>query len=200
MPRNLRFFNLLMVFVLAGLSMLTSCGHIIPTGYRTYSLPDNGVSRFSFDYPARFNIRQEQLRDNPGFERVDLDGPYSRQARDRTTIWVVAQHWYVAATVADRLQAALTAAKGLPGYLLMDRSAVTAGGIPAEQIVYFYYSSRTDYETKVLGFKPSPTVTRQVFFTYNNLFWTVGMRSCQDTADSGAMDFEHVLQTLQMLP
>jgi len=181
-------------------SSILDCNRPVPTGYETYTLNDKGISHFSFDYPARFIVRQVQFLDNPSFERVDLDGPYSKQTRDRTTIWVVAQQYPAATTVADLLQSSLTTASGLPGYQLLDRSLTTAGGITAEQIVYFYYSQRSDYETRVLGFKPAPTVTREVFFSYNNLFWTMGMSSDQSTADSDALDFERVLQTLQMLP
>ena len=200
MPKTLRISNLLLVFILGSMLIFASCNQPTPTGYRTYSLPDKGIAHLSFEYPAAFNVRLVQLFDDTGFERMDIDGQYSRQNHDRTTMWVVAQRYSYAITVDDLIQNSISTDSGLPGYKQINRSTTNVNGLTAEQYVYFFYSTRSDYETKVLGLTPSPVVTREVFFTYNGLQWTVGMSADERTVDADTTGFEHLLQTLTMLP
>jgi len=192
--------NLLGILLLAGIVMSGSCRQALPTGYRTYSLPDKGISHLSFEYPASFNVRQVELYDDTGYERMDIDGPFSRTTRDRITIWVVAQRYSTPITIADLVQNSVGVAQGLSGYVQKDRSTISFNGITAEQYAYFYYSTRTDYETKILGFTPAPTVTREVFFSYANLDWTIGMTADENSASSDTPGFEHLLNSLVMLP
>jgi hypothetical protein len=200
MQKTLRISNLLLVFILGSMSIFASCNQPIHTGYRTYSLPDKGIAHLSFEYPAAFNIRLVQLFDDTGFERMDIDGPYSRQYHDRTTLWVEAQRYTSAITVDDLIQKSIGTDSGLPGYKQISRSTSSVNGLTAEQYVYSFYSTRSDYEIKVLGLTPSPMVTREVFFTYNGLQWTVGMSSDERTADADTTGFEHLLQSLTLLP
>ena len=200
MSKNIRLLNLLLVFAMAGLSILTSCKQAIPTGYKIYSLPDKGIAHLSFEYPAAFYVSQVQLYDDTGYERIDIYGPYSRQNRDRTTMWVVAQKYPAAFTIGDLIESSISVASGLPGYKQIDRSTINVNGITAEQYIYFYYTTRSDYEIKVLGFTPAPTVTREIFFTYNGLQWTVAMSADQSTVEADTPGFERLPQTLTMLP
>jgi hypothetical protein len=141
-----------------------------------------------------------QLYNETGYERMDIDGPFSSQTRDRTTMWVVAQRYSTPITIADLILNSVSVASGLPGYAQRDRSTTSVNGINAEQYIYFYDSKRTDYETKILGFKAAPTVTREVFFSYGGLQWTVGMTADEGTLDRDTPGFEHLLKTLVMLP
>jgi len=200
MHKNLRLFNLFLVLILGGMSIFASCNQPAPTGYKTYSLPDKGIAHLSFEYPAAFYVRLVQLLDDTGFERMDIDGPYSQQNRDRTTMWVVAQRYPISIAIDNIIQNSISAASGLSGYRQIDRSTTNVNGLTAEQHIYFFYSTRSDYDIKVLGLKPSPMVTREVFFTYNGLQWTVGMSADERIVDAETAGFEHLLQTLTMLP
>ncbi|MGA3094253.1 MAG: hypothetical protein ABSD79_02565 [Dehalococcoidales bacterium] len=200
MPKTLRISNLLLVFILGSMSIFASCNHPTPTGYRTYSLPDKGIAHLSFEYPAAFNVSLVQLFDDTGFERMDSDGPYSRQYHDRTTMWVVAQRYPSTITVDNLIQNSISTDSGLPGYKQIDRSTTNVNGLTAEQYVYFFYATRSDYENRVIGLKPSPMIIREVFFTYSGLQWTVGMSADERTVDADTTGFEHLLQTLTMLP
>ena len=200
MPKTLLISNLLLVFILGCMSLFASCNQPTPTGYRTYSLPDKGIAHLSFEYPADFNVRLVQLFDDTGFERMDIDGPYSRQYHDRATMWVEAQRYTSAITVDDFIQKSIGTDSGLPGYKQLNRSTTSVNGLTAEQYVYSFYSTRSDYEIKVLRLTPSPMVTREVFFTYNGLQWMVGMSADERTVDADTPGFEHLLQTLTMLP
>lgn len=197
---TLRLFNLFLALIIGGTSLSASCNQPVPTGYKTYSLPDKGIAHLSFEYPAAFYVRLVQLLDETGFERMDLDGPYSRQNRSRTTMWVEAHRYSTFITASDLIHNSISTASGLSGYRQIDRSSISVTGISAEQHTYFSYSKRSDYETKVLGLAPSPMVTREVFFTYGGLQWTVGMSAHERTVDADTPGFEQLLQTLTMLP
>jgi hypothetical protein len=200
MQRMLRFLNLLFLPFLGGMLVFAACGQPIPTGYDTYTLPDKGIAHLSFEYPAAFYVKQVQLFDDTGFERMDIEGPYSRKYRDRTTMWVVAQRSPSNTTVSELVQNSANTASGLPGYRLIERSPININGIAAEQHIYFYFTTRSDYEKKVLGFAPASMVTREVFFALNDLQWTVGMSADENTVKTDTIGFEHLLQTLTMLP
>lgn len=200
MSKNSRLFSLLAVLSLASLSILTSCGGPVPTGYRTYSLPDKGIAHLSFEYPAAFNVTEVQLLDSDGYERMDIDGPFSRLTRSRTTMWVVAQKYAESVSIGDLIASAESVAKGFDGYRLIDRSVKSINGITAEQYTYFYYSARSDYETRIVGLEPVPTVTRQLYFTYGGLQWTVAMSADESTVEADNISFERLLETLTMLP
>ena len=161
---------------------------------------DKGIAHLCFEYPSSFNIRLVQLYDNTGYERIDIDGPYSRQHRDRTTMWVEAQRFTLPITIGFLIENAVSVASGHEGYRLLDRSPFYFSGITAEQFTYFYYATRSDYERKILGFSPAPTVTRQIYFSYNGLQWTIAMSAYQSTVDMDTPGFEHLLSTLTMLP
>jgi hypothetical protein len=200
MPKILHFFSPLPALTLSVLAILASCGQPVATGYRTYSLPDKGIAHLSFEYPASYNVSQVELYDDTGYERMDIDGPYSRENRDRTTMWVVAQRYSTPITVADLVENAVAVASGLPGYREIDMSNTSVNSMAAQQYTYFYYATRSSYEINILGFKPAPTVTREIFFTHNGLQWTVAMSADQSTVDADTPGFEHLLQTLTMLP
>jgi hypothetical protein len=200
MKRTFRVICLTLALTLAGLFFLPACNLPVPSGYRTYSLPDKGIAHLSLEYPAAFNVRQVQLYDETGYERIDIDGPYSRQNRDRTTMWVVAQRFTTPVTIGNLIQSSMGVAGGLSGYRLIDRSTISVDGITAEQYIYFYYSQRSAYEINILGFKPAPMVTREIFFTFSGLQWTVAMSADESTVDADTVGFEQLLQTLTMLP
>ena len=187
-------------FILACALFVAGCSQPTATGYRIYSLPDQGIAHLSFEYPASFNVSQVQLFDDTGYERMDIVGPYSRQNYNRTTMWVVAQRFPESVTVGALVETALGVAEGLAGYRLIDRSTTGFNGITAEQIIYFYYAQRTDYEKNVLGLSPVPTVTRQLHFSAEGLQWTVAMSADENTVDADTPGFEYLLQTLTMLP
>jgi hypothetical protein len=42
-------------------------------------------------------------------------------------------------------------------------------------------------------------ITRELFFTYGGLQWTVAMSADESTVDADTPGFEHLLQTLTML-
>jgi hypothetical protein len=185
---------------LLAVAVLTACSGPVPTGYRTYSLPDKGIAHLSFEYPASFNVRQVQLYDDSDYERMDIDGPYSRQTRDRTTMWVVAQRYTSPITVGDLVDSAQAVASGLAGYRLLERGPFYFNGITAEQFSYFYYAARSEYERKILGFTPAPTVARQIYFSLDGLQWTIAMTADEATVDADTPGFEHLLQTFTLLP
>ncbi len=180
--------------------MLSSCGAPIATGYRTYSLTDQGIAHLSFEYPADFNVRLVQLYDDTGYERIDIDGPFSRKLRSRATIWVVVQRKAAGTTLADRVQNAIDIASPLPGYRLIEKSSASVNGIAAEQFIYFYINPRSDYESRIIGLEPLPLITREVFFISGGLYWTLAMSTHESSVEADTPGFEHLIQTLAILP
>jgi len=80
---------------------------------------------------------------------------------------------------------------------ILERSTISMAGISAELLVYFH-------EPELMPEAPSSSldvikVTRVVYFDYNDLLWEIEIESDEDRADVAEADFEHLLETFQIL-
>ena len=175
-------------------------------GYRAFTF--NEVAHFSFEYPAHYKktsagaevedkIIHIGLRDevpsegsNAGFIGIKVEGagityPDATVALEHTLSIFVDSEPYDE----DAEQA--------PGRLL-ERSTLTVAGIPAELIVYSYgydYVRDSPSDPWVLLLR----IAREVYFDYNGLIWNIVIESDEDRAEVAKADFEHLLETFQIL-
>jgi hypothetical protein len=177
----------------------TACGKTVPTGYFIYTL-QQGVRHFSIEYPAHFNVTTVQLLEAEKYTMVDIYGPFMKKERVRTRIWVtVSQKESQPQDAITALDATLSIARTLPGYNMMERNTLNVNGIKAEQVEYFYYASRSDYEVNILKLEVAPTVAREVCFLYGGAIWTMSMTSYEATVEADKLYFEHLLETFKVL-
>ncbi len=198
LPRKLE--RLIPALLLCLLLALAGCrGNSQPTGYRVYTLTE-GVGHVTFEYPARFTLASEQVLKDVGYTMVDLESPMSKKDRTRTRLWTTATQSPVGLGPAHSyLEACVATASTLPGYRFIETTALTIDGNPAEEVAYFYYAPRTDFESQMLNLEPVPTITRQVFFTHGDCAWVIGMTSNENTAQADLVDFEHLVATYRVL-
>ena len=175
----------------------TACGGPAFTGYQTYTL-EEGVGHMSIEYPSHFRVTLVQLLKEENYTMVDIYGPMNRKVRARTRLWVTVTRTQVLDAGAA-LAESLLVARSLSGYRFIEQKIITVDGFEAEQVVYFYYAARSDYETRLLKLTPAPTVARYVFFVNNGVSWTVAMTSYETTAEADGVYFQHLLETLQVL-
>ncbi len=174
-----------------------ACGTPTFTGYRTYTL-EEGVGHMSIEYPSHFNVTLVQLLKEENYTMVDIYGPMNRKVRARTRIWVtvsLTQTQDAGAALAE----AMLVARTLSGYRFIEQGKLVIDGFEAEQVSYFYYATRTDYETRLLRLSPAPMVARYAFFVNNGVGWTVAMTSYETTAATDAAYYENLLNTLMVL-
>jgi hypothetical protein len=172
-------------------------------GYRTFTF--DKVAHFSFEYPAHYR-------------------KYSAHAtvEDRTiSIWFHDKvppkgstygyiHIFVEGASDSYPDAAAALEHTLSGFVepgpydeeepqrLLERSSLTIAGIPAELIVYSYGYDR------IWGESPGSVailirIAREVYFDHNGLIWNIVIESDEDRADVAEGDFEHLLETFQIL-
>jgi hypothetical protein len=189
--------TLYLVLTAALLLPAGACGAPTFTGYRTYTL-EEGVGHMSIEYPSHFNVTLVQLLKEENYTMVDIYGPMDRRVRARTRVWVTVSITQVQDAGAA-LAASMLVARSLSGYRFIEQEKLVIDGFEAEQVAYFYYAGRTDYETKLLKLSPTPTVARYAFFVNNGVGWTVAMTSYETTADTDAVYFAHLLETLMVL-
>jgi len=79
----------------------------------------------------------------------------------------------------------------------LECSTITVAGALDEMIVY-------SHESELIPEAPSSSlevmkVTRVVYFDYNDLIWKIEIDSDEDRAEEAEADFEHLLETFQIL-
>jgi hypothetical protein len=172
-------------------------------GYRTFT--SNKVVHFSFEYPAHYKKYSAHATvENRTIFIGFVDKVPSKGATDGyITIYVEG----VGITYPDAAAALEHTLSGFvePGpydeeepQRLLERSSLTIAGIPAELIVYSYGYDR------IWGESPGSVailirIAREVYFDHNGLIWNIVIESDEDRADVAEGDFEHLLETFQIL-
>ncbi|UCB43223.1 MAG: hypothetical protein JSV77_00835 [Dehalococcoidales bacterium] len=175
-------------------------------GYRTFTF--NKVAHFSFEYPAHYKktsagaevedkIIHIGFRDkvpskgiDAGFIMIRVEGagityPDATAALEHTLSIFVDQEPY------DEND------EQAPG-LLLERSNITVAGIPAELIVYSYgFDLIREESTGLVVYLMR--IAREVYFDYSGLIWKIEIESDEDRAEEAEADFEHLLETFQIL-
>jgi hypothetical protein len=81
---------------------------------------------------------------------------------------------------------------------LLERSTITLAGVPTQLVVYSYgYDHIWDESSgsAVILLR----IAREVYFNYGGLIWNIVIESDEDRADVAEADFEHLLETFQIL-
>jgi hypothetical protein len=175
-------------------------------GYRTFTF--NKVAHFSFEYPAHYKKTSAGAEVEDKIIHIGLrDEVPSKGSTDGFIVIKVegAGDTYPDATAAleDNLSGFVE-----PDYYdedaeeepkrLLERSTITVAGISAELIVYSYgYDHIWDESSgsAVILLR----IAREVYFDYDGLIWNLVIKSDEDRADVAEADFEHLLETFQIL-
>ena len=179
---------------------LPGCGAPERTGYRVYTL-EEGVARMYIEYPAFMDVTLVTLLKEENYTMVDIYSPMARKERFKTRIWVTASRRENAPQDAGvPASESLVVGRTIPGYRFIEQFSLDIAGFAAEEIAYFYYTARTDYERDFLKLAPAPTVSRYAFFINGQDVWTIGMTSFETTAETDRTYFDHLVETLKVLP
>ena len=188
---------LIAAVVMAG---LPGCATTERTGYRVYTL-EEGVAHMYIEYPAFMDITLVTLLKEENYTMVDIYGPTARKERFKTHIWVTATHKENAPQDPGvPASEGLVVGRTMPGYRFIEQFSLEIAGFPAEELAYFYYTARTDYERDFLKLAPAPTVARYAYFINGQDVWTIGMTSFETTAERDGLYFDHLIETLKVLP
>ena len=182
------------------LLVVPGCSNPERTGYRVYTL-EEGVAHMYIEYPAFMDITLVTLLKEENYTMVDIYSPMMRKERFKTRIWVTASRNENAPQDSGvPASESLVVGRTMPGYRFIEQFSLNISGFPAEEIAYFYYTSRTDYERDFLKLAPAPTVARYAYFINGQDVWTIGMTSFETTAETDRGYFEHLVETLKVLP
>jgi hypothetical protein len=195
----------IVAIVSALVAIISGCNSSME-GYRTFTF--NKVAHFSFEYPAHYkkcsaHATAERKTIYIGFR----DKMPSKGSTDGFIYIYVegAGDTYPDATAAleDTLSGFVE-----PDYhdedaeeepqRLLERSTITVAGIPAELVVYSYGYDLVWEESSgsaVILLR----IAREVYFDYDGLIWNIVIESDEDRADVAEADFEHLLETFQIL-
>ena len=83
-------------------------------------------------------------------------------------------------------------------FQLLERSQVTVSGINGEQIVYSYTEIRGVGQRKT-DEDPYPMQGRRIYFYSNGVIWELTLDLLLSEAETANADFEHLLETFQIL-
>lgn len=204
------------IATLLGVYAAAAASSCAASEYKTFVFA-KGIAHFEFEYPASY-------RESSGYAVVEKGtyGVYFIRTKPRVPSGAFYPHFEVlieSATL-DSPDARALMERELSQLdesdLLLERSTTRVAGIPAGLIAYVHqpYLTGSASPTPPVSVKPSSAwgvalaaapsgtetrVTRKVFFDHKGLIWTITIDTEEGEADQAKTDFDHILQTLQIL-
>jgi hypothetical protein len=175
-------------------------------GYRTFTF--NKVAHFSFEYPAHYEKYSAHATVENRTISIWFHDKVPPKGSTYGYIKIIVEG--VGITYPDAEAALEDNLSGFaePDYYdedaeeepkrLLERSTITVAGIQAELIVYSYgydYVRDSTSDSWVILIR----IAREVYFDYDGLIWNLVIKSDEDRADVAEADFEHLLETFQIL-
>jgi hypothetical protein len=159
-----------------------------------------GIVHFSFEYSRHFSLVKDI---SETYTHLMFDGPYYKYPRSRTRIDISVYRAGdgILANKETLIQERLRIVSAFPDYTLLARLGVGVAGVEGEQITYFYIDSMPTpgQAGHIPGDVPRPTISRNVYFEHQGLIWEIQMESNESNAEADKADFEHLLQTFEIL-
>jgi hypothetical protein len=180
-------------------SMFSSCQSTGINSYKTFVM-EEGMIHFSLEYPSSYIVDYLKPAEATGNHRdVDLFlvGPTSRSENNYTNIGIGAGPPDDYAQDAKSLsEKAERNAASWKYYELLYRGEIIVSGVHAYRLDF----QNIDIVPAIaVGDEPAIEVTRRVDFDANGFIWTIFIDSPSSTAEADKVDFEHILQTFQIL-
>ena len=129
---------------------------------------------------------------------VTFTSPLIKDANDRTTIDVIVEKPNELVPDAKTgIERSERNASSWADYKLLDKCELTVDGVQAYRIDY----EHRNIVPAIAGVSNEPfiAVYRKVRFDANGFVWMIQMRSDSSTAEADLADFEHILETFQIL-
>ena len=163
-------------------------------GYRVFTF--NEVAHFSFEYPAHYKITSAHGTVEDRTIYIGLRDKILPEGRTNGFIYLYVEgagdtYRDAGAALENEIWQFVRA-----GHLI-EHSAITVDKMPAELLVY----SR---EPDLIPEAPASSlevmkVTRSVYFDYDGFIWNLVIESDEDRVEEAEADFEHLLETFQIL-
>ena len=194
--------GLLLILLLASLMViLLGCN---TAEYRTFTF-ERGVN-FTFEYPSHYKINSiysfVEGKSAGGLIFFDkLSSKYSLYGFIDVTIRDPSEKFPNAKTAIEQIALGeFDIYTSGPGELIrniLERTTINMNGISGELIVY---SHRVGF-VETLPYESSKIVriNRTLFFDHSGLLWSIAIESDEDKAEQAKADFEHLLETFQIL-
>lgn len=196
-----RWAYILLIFIL--MSFLLSCSNSdVTPGYKEFTLHRNraAVAYFSFEYPEGFEklgnsyIDSEYVRIS--FYRSLLEeGYWDAWFNVRVYRYPMFDHSSAAAAIEDEIQTSTTL---FEDFKILKRTPVLVDNVEGELLVYSYIPIKQTDEYSYLKGHPI-VISRNIYFDYNGLIWTIDMASVEEVAEADEAVWEHLLETFKIL-
>ena len=188
------------LMLLASAMLLSGCDNGDVNSYKTFIL-DEGAVHFSLEYRAYYKVdylKPAEATGNLMQQAMSfvLISPKIRGINDYTYINVLADK--PDELIPDAKSATERAernASSWADYELLNKSETTIDGVQAYRLDY----QNRNIVPAIAGDAPRIQVIRQVRFEAKGYVWMIKIDSDSSTAEADEADFEHVLQTFQIL-
>jgi hypothetical protein len=181
---------------------INGCQNRNAQSYQDFVL-DKGAVHFSLEYRTYYKIKEIKPGDNTGNFVKDLTAVTFISPRIKRT----GDHTYIKVLVAGPTELVPDAKAGIeraernaaswPDYKLLDKHELTIDGVNAYRIDY----QNRNVIPAIAGVSNEPfvEVCREVNFDANGYNWMIQMRSDSSTAEADKADFEHIIQSFNIL-
>ena len=185
--------------ILLACLICASCTDV--NSYKTYTLTE-GTVHFSLEYRAYYKIKEVHPGDDTGYATKDLMyftliSPKIKESGDYTYIDVIASEPdNLTPDAKSAIERAERLAATWKDYELINKEEITIDGVKAYRIDY----QNQNIVPAIAGVGgPRISVYREVRFDANGFLWMIQMMSDSTTAEADKPDFEHIIQTFNIL-
>jgi hypothetical protein len=180
------------VLLLAAL-LFTSCGG---SDYRIFSLRE-GIGQFSMEYPPSYKVTRIDIRNETSNRYTDVGLSPSANTPGLNEISVYA---WPAGTGDGTASLILEGMLGRAGsvfedFNVLDRYSVMLGDMDGQAAVFSWTAS-----ANASGAAPLPAVSNMVCFRHGDIAWEIHVASDEGAQEQAKTEFQHIIDTFQILP
>jgi len=186
---------LLTLILIASSVIMMSCSRNETTGFKEFVVSE-GLASFSFEYPAFCYVPYVDRSREPHYTEVKTGGVIQPGVGGDEHLFIrILQTGNSFENAEAMLEDNLARAEEHQDFQLLERSSVNISGIQGEQIIYSYFGYHSTWESEA-----ETGTAYKAYFDYEGLIWRVVMLADEyAAAERARADFEHVLETFQVL-
>jgi hypothetical protein len=159
-----------------------------------------GIGHFSMEYPPEYSVTRIDIRNDSASRYTDI-GLSSPAVTGNPGLKEISVYAWLADSPSDTAALILNSmlAKGetiFPDFKLLQSFSVMIGDMEGQVIIFSWTASPAGGTG---GEKTLPAVSRMVCFYHGDLAWEVHVASDLATQDQAEAEFNHILETFQIL-
>jgi hypothetical protein len=163
---------------------------------------DTGAARYTFQFSTSYDFSYFDVADDGDstFTYIDL----WKERNEGSGVYTIISISFLntdddTPDVEAAIQKALAQARSSLDYRLIGLSETIVSGIPAQEIIYSHSLNIGDLTVDQDSQAMHSRIVREVYLEQDDFIWKLAYRSSESIYETARADFEHILETFEIL-